>query len=169
MTRRWTRTRMVNFGGNCGKGLAMEARDRHGASRRLFVLALALGIGTFGLAWTSSAGQGLLDGKTFLLETGEKGKPGTDKDTIVFRDGIFRSAACDRYGFGDGPYSSTAEGGTTRFEAVTTSPTKGKMTWKGTVEGDRITVEYTWVDSPHWYKPNPKPLEKWGRGGLAKP
>jgi hypothetical protein len=55
------------------------------------------------------------------------------------------------------------------FEAVTTSPTKGKMTWKGTVTGGKIDVSYVWVDASHWYKPNPKPQEKWAKGELKKP
>ena len=55
-----------------------------------------------------------------------------------------------------------------QFEAVTTSPTKGKMTWKGTVNGDKIAVSYVWVDASHWYKPNPKPLEKWAKGELKR-
>ena len=72
------------------------------------------------------------------------------------------------YGFGDGAYTSTVNGDTIQFEAVTTSPTKGKMTWKGTVQGDRIEVGYVWLDASHWYKPNPKPLEKWAKGELKR-
>ena len=59
-------------------------------------------------------------------------------------------------------------GDSVQFVAVTTSPTKGKMTWKGTVQGDKIEVGYVWVDAPHWYKPNPKPLEKWAKGELKR-
>jgi hypothetical protein len=55
------------------------------------------------------------------------------------------------------------------FEAETTNPSKGKITWKGTIQGDRIESTCTWLDSPHWYKPNPKPVEKWARGELKKP
>jgi hypothetical protein len=109
-----------------------------------------------------------LDGKTFAVETGEKGKSGGDKDTLTFKDGNFHSAGCDQYGFGVGGYTSTVNGDTIQFEAVTTSPTKGKMTWKGTVTGDKIEVAYVWVDASHWYKPNPKPLEKWAKGELKK-
>lgn len=75
---------------------------------------------------------------------------------------------CDQYGFGDGTDTSTVNGDSIQFEAVTTSPTKGKMTWKGTVKGDKIEVGYVWVDASHWYKPNPKPLEKWAKGELKR-
>ena len=47
-----------------------------------------------------------------------------------------------------------------------TSEKKGKIHWEGTVQGDRIQVSYVWVDRSHWYKPNPKPVEKWGEGEL---
>jgi len=146
----------------------METGILSGANRNLLVLAIVLYVGLFSISRDVSAGQGALDGKTFAVETGEKGKSGGDKDTLTFKDGNFRSAGCDQYGFGDGAYTSSVKGDSIQFEAVTTSPTKGKMTWKGTVTGDKIEVAYVWVDASHWYKPNPKPLEKWAKGELKK-
>jgi len=146
----------------------METRILSGANRNLLVLAIVLYVGLFSISRDVSAGQGALDGKTFVVETGEKGKSGGDKDTLTFKDGNFRSAGCDQYGFGDGAYTSSVQGDSIQFEAVTTSTTKGKMTWKGTVTGDKIEVAYVWVDASHWYKPNPKPLEKWAKGELKK-
>lgn len=146
----------------------METRPLFGANRNLLVLAIILSVGLFSISRDVSAGQGPLDGKTFVVETGEKGKSGGDKDTLTFKNGNFHSAGCDQYGFGEGAYTSTVNGDSIQFEAVTTSPTKGKMTWKGTVQGDKIEVSYVWVDASHWYKPNPKPLEKWAKGELKK-
>ena len=146
----------------------MKTRILSGANHNLLVLAIVLCVGLFSIPRDVSAGQGALDGKTFVVETGEKGKSGRDKDTLTFKDGNFRSAGCDQYGFGDGAYTSSVKGDSIQFEAVTTSPTKGKMTWKGTVTGDKIEVAYVWVDASHWYKPNPKPLEKWAKGELKK-
>ena len=146
----------------------METGILSGANRNLLVLAIVLYVGLFSISRDVSAGQGALDGKTFAVETGEKGKSGGDKDTLTFKDGNFRSAGCDQYGFGDGAYTSSVQGDSIQFEAVTTSTTKGKMTWKGTVTGDKIEVTYVWVDASHWYKPNPKPLEKWARGEWKK-
>jgi len=37
-----------------------------------------------------------LDGRTFVTQSGEKGKPASKKDTFVFRDGRFLSEACSR-------------------------------------------------------------------------
>jgi hypothetical protein len=146
----------------------METRILSGANRNLLILAIVLCVGLFSISRDVSAGQGALDGKTFAVETGEKGKSGGDKDTLTFKDGNFRSAGCDQYGFGDGAYTSSVQGDSIQFEAVTTSTTKGVMTWKGTVTGDKIEVAYVWVDASHWYKPNPKPLEKWAKGELKK-
>lgn len=146
----------------------METRLLSRSNRNLLVLPIVLSIGLFFISPDVSAGQGALDGKTFMVETGEKGKSGGDKDTLIFKDGNFHSTACDQYGFGDGAYTSTAIGDSIQFEAITTSPTKGKISWKGTVKGDKIDVSYVWVDASHWYKPNPKPLEKWAKGELKK-
>jgi uncharacterized protein YdeI (BOF family) len=146
----------------------MGTRLLSGTNRNLLVLAIVLWIGLFSFSRDVVAGQGPLDGKTFVVETGEKGKSGRDKDTLTFKGGNFHSTGCDQYGFGDGAYTSTVDGDAIQFEAVTTSPTKGKMTWKGSVKGDKIEVVYVWVDSYHWYKPNPKPLEKWAKGEMKK-
>jgi hypothetical protein len=135
------------------------------------VLAVSLLVaGGEGLAIASqheSAG-GVLDGKTFVVQQGEKGKEAKGEDTLVFKDGKFRSVGCDKYGFGEAPYTATAEGDTIKFVADTTSESKGKMHWEGTVKGDKIDVNYVWIDKSHWYKWNPKPLEKWSKGALKK-
>ena len=107
-------------------------------------------------------------GRPSWSKPARRGRAGGGKDTLTFKDGNFHSTGCDQYGFGDGAYTSTVNGDSIQFEAVTTSPTKGKMTWKGTVKGDKIEVGYVWVDASHWYKPNPKPLEKWAKGELKK-
>ena len=146
----------------------MEGRLGSGVNRYLLVLTIVLCVCLFTISQDVSAGKGPLDGKTYVVETGEKGKAAVDKDTITFRDGNFHSMGCDKYGFGDGAYTSTVNGNVIQFEAITTSPTKGKMTWKGTVTGDKIEVSYVWIDKSHWYRPNPKPLEKWAKGELKK-
>jgi hypothetical protein len=127
------------------------------------------------LAWGVSpafggegSASGVLDGKTFVVEKGKKGEKAEGTDTLIFRNGRFRSAGCDKYGFGEGAYTATAQGDSVRFIAVTTSETKGKMHWEGTVRGDKIDVTYAWTDKSHWYKPNPKPLEEWAKGELKK-
>jgi hypothetical protein len=53
----------------------------------------------------------LLDGKTFVTQSGEKGKQESNKDTFVFRDGRFLSEGCSPWNFGDAPYRATVDGG----------------------------------------------------------
>jgi len=86
-----------------------------------------------------------LDGATFAGTMTEKGKTKADPDQLVFKDGSFRSTACDVYGFAETPYRSTVGDGATRFEAMATSPKEGTMKWKGTVKGNRIEGTAVWI------------------------
>jgi hypothetical protein len=86
-----------------------------------------------------------LDGATFMGTMTEKGKTRADQDQLVFKDGKFRSTACDVYGFAETPYTATVGDGATRFEATATSPNEGTMKWKGTVKGDAIEGTADWV------------------------
>lgn len=86
-----------------------------------------------------------LDGATFVGTMTEKGKTKADQDQLVFKDGKFRSTACDAYGFTETPYTAAVSDVNTRFEAVATSPKEGTMKWKGTVKGDMIEGTAEWV------------------------
>ena len=72
---------------------------------------------------------GELDGKTFAGSMGKAGKSKGDPDTFTFTAGRFRSTACDRYGFGDAPYTARQEGAKTTFESETKSEKQGTMKW----------------------------------------
>ena len=122
------------------------------------VLALSFGIV---VSPTVLAG-GAFDGKTFVGEMGKQGQEKGDRDTFIFKEGKFRSAACDPYGFGDAPYQVTAQGDATRFEAETVSPTDGRMQWKGMVKGDAVDGVATWL------KPGKAPASYWFKGALRK-
>ena len=108
--------------------------------------------------------KGALDGKTFVAESGEKGKPaGLENETIHFANGKFHSVACDAYGFGDGAYTATAApDGSVRWTAETSSPKEGKISWKGTVTGDKIDGTYVWT------KTGQAPIEYWLKGTAKK-
>jgi hypothetical protein len=99
--------------------------------------------------------KGALDGKTFAVETAEKGKATGEKDSLVFKDGKFRSPGCDQYGFGEAPYTTAKAGDATKFDAETSSVKEGKIKWTGTVKGDAIEGSYLWT------KPGQKPIEYW--------
>ena len=79
-----------------------------------------------------------LDGRTFTGVFLERGKTSGDADTITFKDGKFRSSACDRYGYSDAPYKAVAVADGTRFETETQSAKYGKLLWTGYVRGGKL-------------------------------
>ena len=107
--------------------------------------------------------RNLLDGKTFVAQSGEKGKQATNKDTIVFRDGRFLSEGCSPFGFKDAPYQATVDGAAIRFHTETHSPTHGTMVWDGTVKDNAIEATSVWTRE-RWYWKIKK--EYWFRGQL---
>ena len=106
------------------------------------------------------AGTGALDGKTFSGEVGKKGDTSGMKDDLMFKEGKFRSTACDVYGFGDANYTvvtAAAAGEATTFQAETHSPTDGTMKWVGTIKGNMLEGNTTWIregkePEEHWVK-----------------
>jgi hypothetical protein len=84
-----------------------------------------------------------LDGKRFDGVVLERGKTVGDADTLTFEGGRFRSSACDRYDYGDGPYTATVSGGEVAFECETQSPKYGKLLWRGVVRGPRMDATLT--------------------------
>ena len=108
------------------------------------------------------AQTGPLDGKSFQGVLIEKGKIRGDADTIVFKDGRFRSTACDQYGFSEAAYTVATEGNVTRFEAETESARHGRLQWTGYVRGDKLDATAIWV------RPGKAPVEQWYVGGLKK-
>ena len=134
----------------------------------LFVFLLALPIVTlWGLGWVEAASSAtaILDGKKFVGPTGEKGKKVHHVDVLSFSDGKFSSSACFQYGFKSGHYTVTVEGDLIHFQAETSSPTHGKMTWKGTLYGDTLDVTYTWTKE-RWLWTTFR--EYWFKGSLEK-
>jgi hypothetical protein len=79
-----------------------------------------------------------LDGRSFHGVFIERGKTSGDADTITFRDGRFRSSACDRYGYSDAPYKVIPAADGMRFEAETQSAKYGKLLWSGQVRGGKL-------------------------------
>ena len=105
----------------------------------------------------------ILDGRRFDGVELERGKTSGDADTLIFERGRFRSTACDRYGYGDGAYSATAQGETVSFAVETESPKYGQLRWKGVVNGERLDASFTMVRDG-------KPTgEKWVVAGETTP
>jgi len=134
-----------------------ESSERLGSMPRLALTLLLVAAAMALCGGRLIASGGVLDGKTFVGETGEVGKPKGEAEEIDFRDGTFHSKPCDAYGFGRAPYRAVTTDGVTRFEALTTSPREGRMSWRGTVSEGRLDGIVVWSkagqrDIEYWVK-----------------
>lgn len=113
------------------------------------IVAVLLAIAVTGSAAAESAGPAgrgaLLDGAVFDGPTGAEGRPANHIDHVVFADGRFLSQGCARWGFGEADYEAWRDGDVIHFEAVTVSPTHGRLAWQGSVDGDRIEATFVWT------------------------
>jgi hypothetical protein len=96
-----------------------------------------------------------LDGRSFHGVFIERGKTSGDADTVTFKDGRFRSSACDQYGYSDAPYKVTSAGDSMRFETETQSPKYGKLLWNGTVRNGKLDATVMMV------RDGKAPVENW--------
>jgi hypothetical protein len=103
-----------------------------------------------------------LDGRSFQGVFLERGKTSGDADTLIFKDGRFRSTACDRYGYSDAPYRASADGDALRFEAETESKKYGKLIWNGVVRGGKLDATVMMM------QPGKDPKENWVVAGEKK-
>ena len=110
----------------------------------------------------SLAHAGTLDGRSFQGVFLERGKTSGDADTLIFKDGRFRSTACDKYGYSDAAYKTSAEGDTLRFEAETESKKYGKLLWNGTVRGGKLDASVMMM------QPGKSAIENWVVAGEKK-
>ena len=96
-----------------------------------------------------------LDGRQFKAgivrkDADEGGENLPLDDQLMFRDGKFSSAVCKRYNFADAPYWVRVEGDQIHFLAELTSPTDGRMQWKGTIRGNTLEGTMRWTKK-RWY------------------
>ena len=103
-----------------------------------------------------------LDGRSFQGVFLERGKTSGDADTLTFKNGRFRSSACDRYGYSDAAYKTVPAGDAMRFEAETQSAKYGKLVWNGTIRGDKLDATVMMVQA------GKAPVENWVVAGEKK-
>jgi len=107
----------------------------------------------------------LLEGRTFIADGGEKGKPADELgDVITFANGKFHSSACDKYGYGKGDYKARKVGDAIEWEAETQSEKYGRNVWKGTVKGSEIEGTFVHHRKGWLLNPNPDPIDHWFKG-----
>jgi hypothetical protein len=114
------------------------------------------------LAIHVAAIAGPLDGRRFDGVFLERGKTSGDADTLIFKDGRFRSTACDRYGYSDAPYRASVQGDAVAFETETESPRYGKLIWKGVVRDGKLDATAVAIRS------GKSPVENWVVAGEKK-
>ena len=71
-------------------------------------------------------------------------------DTLVFKDGEFSSAICERCNFSSALYWIRQDGEQLHFLAELSSPTDGKMVWQGTVRDGKLEGTMRWTRK-RWY------------------
>ena len=117
-------------------------------------------------AWAGEKSN-LLDGKSFVGKNGEVGQKLAEyeDEEILFQDGLFTSASCEPYNFGSSPYNTKVVGDKIHFDAVTESPSHGKISWQGIIDGEDVDVTFVWTKE-RWYWDTRR--EYWFRGKLKK-
>lgn len=138
------------------------ARFAHGILATVVVAALAAtavpwfarpGLAAEPAQASKSHTGGPLDGQTFAAHivrasAAEQSRELGDK--LIFSDGMFGSMLCRTFNFSDTPYWIRREGDQIHFLAEMTSPTDGKMVWKGTIRGDTLEGTMRWTKE-RWY------------------
>ena len=157
------------------RGLEINSRMNQAGKKlmqlrnRLSQIALATAVVCFCLLnslWAEESSI-LLDGMTFVGKNGEIGKKLAEyeDEEIIFEKGMFTSVSCEPYNFGSSPYNAKAIGDKIHFEAVTASPTHGKISWAGIIDGDEAEVKFVWTKE-RWYWDIRR--EYWFKGKLKK-
>ena len=72
------------------------------------------------------------------------------EDKLSFSAGMFSSALCRTFNFADAPYYIRREGDQVHFVAEMSSPTDGKMVWKGTIRSGTLEGTMRWTKE-RWY------------------
>lgn len=130
----------------------------------LILFALSCGVGS--QTWAAEQSN-LLDGKSYVGKNGEVGQKLAEyeDEVIVFQGGMFTSISCEPYNFGSSPYNTKIVDGKILFDAVTESPTHGKISWQGIIDGEYANVTFVWTKK-RWYWDTRR--EYWFHGKLKK-
>ena len=143
-----------------------KATSSHNQSYSFALILLALSWHMVFPAWAGEVSN-LLDGKSYAGKNGEVGQKLAEyeDEEIIFQDGMFTSISCEPYSFSTSPYNTKIVGDKIHFDAVTESPTHGKISWRGVVDGDQVEVLFVWTKE-RWYWDIRR--EYWFRGKLKK-
>jgi hypothetical protein len=136
---------------------------KHIFTRAAFIAFLPFVVVLWGMAaQAQGTPSGMLDGKSFAGDIGDKGKPAVGKEVMSFKDGKMVSSACVNLGFAGFPYKATKKGDMIEFEASASNPKEGTLSWKGTVSGDTLNATSVWT------RPGQAPDESWVKAKAQK-
>jgi hypothetical protein len=110
------------------------------------------------IAGSALAEEHTLDGHTYEIQFQEKSGGAPTKDTLLFRNGRFRSTACEPYGFGAASYGAHDPA---TFSAQVQSKKEGRIEWHGTLRGEAVEGSFVWS------KPGKAPIEYTFKGSVA--
>lgn len=108
----------------------------------------------------------VLDGKTYLGQSGKMGKDASEEEELRFQNGKLYSVGCAKYGFGESYYTTKVEGDSIHFKSTLESSNNGEIVWEGTVQGDKIEATYVWTKKRWYWKDAHQ--EKWLKGSLKR-
>lgn len=92
-----------------------------------------------------------LQGMYFIGPLRVQGEKNPGDDRLTFRNGMFTSRTCQRYGFGPAPYwvQSDADG-SLHFLAVLRNPEHGTIRFEGIYDGREVVATALWTKE-RWY------------------
>ncbi len=101
--------------------------------------------------------SGMLDGKMAVGEMGKTDESTGDEDLLIFMHGMFRSTACEAYGFHATPYKAQKmDDGRILFTAEGTNEAKETISWSGVVKDGKVEATAMYhtdsEDVEYWYK-----------------
>lgn len=113
----------------------------------------------------ASGQEALLDGRVFIVDIGDKGRPADNiGDVLTFRDGSFHSSKCNEWGYGPARYRSVRSGSRIQFDAESISVGDGRLVWRGVIQGNTVEGSQIYHRKPSFFRPNPAPTERWFKG-----
>jgi hypothetical protein len=107
---------------------------------------VAVGLTAFALH-AAAAG---LDGKTFQGQIRDDKGVVRAKDVVTFKNGLFHSVNCARFGFDAAPYWTRVDGGVVHFLVESAHPENGTMLFKGAIRGNIVEWSAVWTKK-RWY------------------
>jgi hypothetical protein len=94
---------------------------------------------------TNSQNKLWLANKVFYGHMGIKGFDNNQKGKLIFKNGMFTSIHCERWGFKPAKYESIKKDGKIFFKTILKSKENDTLVWEGTIEDKKINAKFFWI------------------------